>query len=130
MEENTEQQSVTETEQNETGSAAETQTETPKDGEETGEQEAAPEEGTEQPNEQTEIPSEEQQPTTEPVEPIAPIDPGPEVETQLYTLKSGNLVVKYEMTLGDILTCTLLATLILILLVNFFHRLILGGNPK
>lgn len=130
MEENQEQEPVTETGKIETDSAAaEEKTESPEDTEKTDEQEVAQEEGTEQPNEQTEVPKEEQQPVTEAVEPD-PIDPEPEVDYQIYTLKSGNLVVKYEMNLGDILTCTLLAALILILLVNFFHRLILGGRPK
>lgn len=159
MEENTEQEPVTETGKSETSPAAEEPTkapeeapqtqekepeETPKtDGEEkapeeapkTDEQEAAPE-NTEQPTEQPEVPTE-GQPTPEQMENIPPpiSDPGadpeePEVDFQIHALKSGDVVVKYEMTLGDILTCTLLAALILILLVNFFHRLILGGKPK
>lgn len=45
-----------------------------------------------------------------------------------YTGNSFVLVVKHEMTLGDLLTCTLLAFLVVVQLIIFFHRLIMGGR--
>lgn len=50
-----------------------------------------------------------------------------------YNVYSGNathLVVRYEVTYGDILTCTLLAFLIIVFLIQFFHKIIFDRRDR
>lgn len=53
-----------------------------------------------------------------------------EIPVQFTTYESNSflLTVKYEMTLGDILVSTLMAFIVVIMLVRFFHSLILGRD--
>lgn len=46
-----------------------------------------------------------------------------------YTGSSSSFTVRHEITYGDILTSTLLAFLILIIVIRWFHSLITGGRP-
>lgn len=52
------------------------------------------------------------------------------MDYDVYAQNSLGMTVRHEITYGDILVSTLLAFLIIVLLIQFFHRLILGGKNR
>lgn len=68
-------------------------------------------------------------PNANPIMEISTIQP-PDVETQQIQLTTTNLTVKSEITAGDFLVSTLLAVLIVLQIVTFFHKLILGRKIR
>lgn len=52
------------------------------------------------------------------------------IDYHTYTGTKTALIVRHEVTYGDILLSTLLAFLVIVQLIKFFHGLMLGGGRK
>jgi hypothetical protein len=107
-------------------------TDSPVSGEtESNEHTGGDEQSTDQPVPQDQV----QQPKPIQEQPQLPVEPIPEapegfeaipVQFSTYESNSFLLTVKYEVTMGDILISTLLAFIVVVMLVRFFHSLIFG----